>query len=257
MAVTLDYEKLSSAGHVTALWTLPNAFANWEAPTVAELNAALNISKATSWNDFDFGVQASNTIDDPSLADMGNVQDRGAAQYGGGMSFYYPADYDDNTNIYSLTLDAVSVPRTLGYIVLRIDGEKSTTLPFANGDYIHVFEVLTDGEQNVITGEEAFRYTINFLQQGNLAIYTVARTATVTVEVTPATLALGVGDAQRLDANVNGREYTNGVVWSSSDSDVATVSNAGVVVGVTAGTATITATFAATGATDTSAATIS
>lgn len=256
MAVTLDYTKTPAAGHITVLWALPNAFANWESPTVTELNGALNLSKSISWNDYDFGVQASNTVDDPSLADVGNVQDRGAAQYGGGLSFYYPAAYDDNSNTYSLTYDAVSVPRTRGYIIVRIDGAKPTTQPFAAGDYLHVFEVMTDGETNVITGEEAFRYTINMLQQGNLAVYTVARTTTVTVVATPATLASGVGDAERVNATVNGREYTNGVVWTTDDPAIATVTNAGVIVGVAAGTATVTATFEATGATDTIAVTV-
>lgn len=256
IAVTLDYTKLPAAGHITVLWSLPNAFANWESPTVTELNAALNLSKSISWNDYDFGVQASNTVDDPSLADVGNVQDRGAAQYGGGLSFYYPAAYDDNSNTYSLTYDAVSVPRTRGYIIVRIDGAKLTTQPFAAGDYLHVFEVMTDGETNVITGEEAFRYTINMLQQGNLAVYTVARTTTVTVVATPPTLPSGVGDAERVNATVNGREYTNGVVWTTDDPAIATVTNAGVIVGVAVGTATITATFEATGASDTIAVTV-
>lgn len=257
MAVTLDYEKLSSGGHITALWALPNAFANWESPTIAELNAQLNISKAVSWNDFDFGTEASNTVDDPSIADIGNVQDRGAAQYGGGMSFYYPNAYDDNSNVYSLVYDAISEQRTRGYIVLRIDGNKATTTPFAAGDYVHVFEVMTDGETNSITGEEAFRYTLNFLQQGNLAVYTVARSGAATVDVTPSTLAIDIDESIRLDGNVLGREYTNGLSWISSAPAIASVSNAGVVTGESAGSATITATFDATGATDTCAVTVS
>jgi hypothetical protein len=256
MSVTLDYTKLTSNGHVTVLWATPGSFANWQSPTATELNDALNLSSAISWNDFGFGVQASNTQNDPSLADLGNRTDRGASQYGGTISFYYPGAFDDNTNAYSLAFDAVAVPRTLGYIVARIDGNKPTTQAFAAGDLVHVMEVMTDGQTNVITGEEAFRYTVTMLQQGALEVYTVVRSTTVTV-VTPATLAIAVGAHSRLTATANGRAYTNGVVWTTSDATKATVSNAGVVTGVAAGTATITATFAQTGATDTTAVTVS
>ena len=256
MAVTLDYTKLPANGNITVLWAAPGSFANWKSPTATELNTALNLSSAISWNDWSFGMSASNTQNDPSLADVGNRTDRGASQYGGSISFYYPGAFDDNTSDYSLAFDAISVPRTKGFIVVRIDGAKPTTQAFAAGDLVSVFEVMTDGQANMITGEEAFRYTVTMLQQGSLAVYTVVRTTTVTV-VTPATLTIAPSAYSRLSATVNGREYTNGVVWSSSDTTKATVSNAGVVAGIASGSATITATFAETGATDTTSVTVS
>ncbi len=256
MPVTLDYTKLTSNGHVTVVWAAPGSFANWKSPTATELNNALNLSSAISWNDFGFGLQASNTQNDPSLADLGNRTDRGASQYGGAISFYYPSAFDDNTNAYSLAFDAVAVPRTSAYIVVRIDGNKPTTQAFAAGDLVHVMEIMTDGQTNVITGEEAFRYTVTMLQQGELEVYTVVRTTTVTV-VTSANLTVAPGAHSRLTATVNGRAYTNGVAWSTSDATKATVSNAGVVTGVASGSATITATFVQTGATDTTVVTVS
>lgn len=256
MAVTLDYTKLPANGNITVLWAAPGSFANWKSPTATELNAALNLSSSISWNDWGFGMSASNTQNDPSLADLGNRTDRGAAQYGGAISFYYPGAFDDNTNDYSLAYDAVAVPRTKGFIVVRIDGSKQTTTAFAAGDYVNVYEVMTDGQSNMITGEEAFRYTVTMLQQGSLAVNTVVRSTSVTV-VTPSTLTVAVGESSRLSATANGREYTNGVVWSTSDATKATVTNAGVVTGVASGSATITATFAQTGATDTTAVTVS
>jgi hypothetical protein len=256
MAVTLDYTKLPANGNITVLWAAPGSFANWKSPTATELNDALNLSSAISWNDWSFGMSASNTQNDPSLADVGNRTDRGASQYGGSISFYYPGAFDDNTSDYSLAFDAISVPRTKGFIVVRIDGAKPTTQAFAAGDLVSVFEVMTDGQANMITGEEAFRYTVTMLQQGSLAVYTVVRSTTVTV-VTPSTLTIAPAAYSRLSATVNAREYTNGVVWSSSDTTKATVSNAGVVAGIASGAATITATFAETGATDTTAVTVS
>lgn len=258
ISVALDYEFLPSAGHVTVLFAPPGSFVKPEAATISELNGLLNMSVSVSWNDFDFGVQASNTNNDPSLADVGNVETRGAAQFGGNISFYYPREYDDNSSNHSLVFDAIGEPRTRGYIVIRIDGDKRTSLAFADGDYYHVFEVLTDGETNQITGEEAFRYTINFLQQGTLGVYRVALTSTTaTVVATPSSDTLSIGEMVRLNATVQGREYTNGVSWTTSNSAVATVSSIGVVKGISAGSATITATYEPTGDTDTVSITVS
>jgi hypothetical protein len=262
VSVSLDFQKLPGSGHITVAFYPLNGFANYASPTVAELNAATptaaQFSKSISWNDFGLGVQASNTIDDPSIADIGNVTDRGAAQYGGAVSFYYPNDFDDNSNSYSLTYDAVGAPRTPGYMVVRIDGLKPTSQAFAAGDYVHVMQVLSDGQANSITGEEAFRYTVTWLQQGNLAVYTVVRDTTNTV-VTPATVTAAADSSGRILGTLNGRQYTNGLVWSSSDDAVVRVSNAGVytVIGASAATATITAKDPYTAATDTTELTVS
>ena len=88
------------SGSIRIWFLTSNGVANPEAPTLAELNAGLDISDAISWNDKDFGVQASNTTNDPAITAKGNVTDRGAAQYGGGLSLYYPFDRSDATSIY-------------------------------------------------------------------------------------------------------------------------------------------------------------
>lgn len=245
--------KVPASGNIRVWWALPNAFSNWAAPTATEINACLDISDSISWNDFDFGLQASNTIDDPAITAIGKVSDRGAAQFGGGISFYYPGAFDDAGNDYSLTYDALDAPRTAGYLVVRVDGEEAAATA-ANGELVHVFKVLTDGYAESITGEEAFRYTVTFLPQGDLAVRTVVGGST---PVIPSTLSVAVNASEVLSATVGGRNYTNGVKWSSSDPTKATVSSAGVVTGVAAGTPTITATYEATGNTDTCTVTVS
>jgi hypothetical protein len=246
--------KVPSSGNIRVWWALPNAFANFAAPTAAEINASLDVSDSISWNDFDFGLSASNTIDDPAITAIGKVSDRGAAQFGGGVSFYYPGAFGDAGNEYANTYDAMDQPRTLGFLVIRIDGDNIASPTAATGDLVSVYKVMTDAYAEVITGEEAFRYTITFLPQGDLAVRAVVGGGTV---VTPATLAIDVAESLHLTATVGGRKYTNGVKWTSSDATKATVSSAGVVTGVAAGTATITATYEATGGTDTTAVTVS
>lgn len=248
--------KVPASGNIRVWFGLTNAFTNFEAPTATELNACLDISDSISWNDFDFALQASNTIDDPAITAIGKVSDRGASQFGGGISFYYPGAFGDASNDYSVTYDALDQPRTIGYIVMRMDGEQPLAAAAA-GDLVEVFKVMTDGFAESITGEEAFRYTVSFLSQGDLAVRAVVKGATAIAVVTPATLAVAVGASSRLSATVDGRIYTNGVAWSSSATDKASVSTAGVVTGVAAGTANIIATYEATGATDTTAVTVS
>lgn len=259
--------RLPASGAIRLRFYLPNAFANYERPTPTELNAGLDIADSTSWNDFDFGTQASNTTNDPAITAKSNVSDRGAAQYGGGISFYYPRSFDDIANEYSNTYDALGEPRTVGYIAMSVDGdlsENNTPLyvggairDFAAGDLVSIYKIITGGYTEVVTGEEAFRYTINFLSQGELAVYTVVSAGTPAVVVTPATLASGAGDIDVLNATVSGRQYTRGLRWTTSDAAVATVSQNGVVTSIAAGSATITGTFEATGTADTVAVTVS
>jgi len=122
---------------------------------------------------------------------------------------------------------------------MRIDGEESAATA-ANGDFVHVLKVMTDGYAESVTGEEAFRYTVTMLPQGDYAVRTVVGGGTPVVS--PATLASSAGDVDELTATWGGRNYTNGVTWSTSDATKATVSKAGIVTSVAAGSATITAT---------------
>lgn len=252
--------RLPASGALRVRWYAANAFLNPKYPTVTELNSGLDIADSISWNDYGFGVSASNTVNDPAITAKSNVADRGAAQYGGELSLYHPRVKGDVTNVHATTYAALKTPRTVGYIVISLDGDLSetntplytggATRDFAAGDYIHVFKVITAAYSDAATGEDAFRYTINFLSQGELSVNTVAGTGAATVAVTPSTLASGAGDVDAVTATVNGRPFTRGLRWTTSNPAVATVSQNGIVTSVGAGTATITATFEASGATD-------
>ncbi|URW84492.1 phage tail protein [Alcaligenes sp. DN25] len=66
-----------------------------------------------------------------------------------------------------------------------------------------------------------------------------------TVVVTPATASIVEGATRQLTAAITPTGAAQGVIWSSSDTDTATVSQTGLVTAVVAGTATITATSTA------------
>lgn len=237
------------SGSIRAWWTPLNGFANWEAPTEAELAASLDISDAISWNDKDFGVQASNTVSDPAITAKGNTQNRGAAQYGGSFSFYYPGAFNDNSNLYSLVFDALRLPGTAGYITVRVDGlELGTAAGTAaqpgtdpeDGDLVNVFRVETGGYAEAITGEEAFRYTVSFLPKGQVKTVTVVRaSASPVAPVIAGAASVAQGDHIVLTATLAGRKYTRGLRWTTSDPSVATVSRNAVVTGQGTGSADI------------------
>lgn len=247
----LDFVKLKSSQNITVAIGPANAVANVNAPTAAELNAMQNIAHALSWQDFDFGIQASETVNEPSFADPDNYTDFGAAAYGGGMSLYYPKNYNDASNDLSLAYDLTEKPGTLLYVAIRIDGEKASTSDFADGDYVHVFLAMTDSEINSIQGAEAIRRTVGLLQQSVFAVYTIVGSGSTPPVPASPTLALAVGEAKRIPVTVLGREFTNACDFSSDDISVARVSTAGVVKAVGAGTAEITITNSYTGVTGT------
>lgn len=244
------------ARNVSFWWVQPNGFANFASPTVAELNAGLNITDSVTVDGFDFGAQASNQIESRSFNQSSSARVRGFAQFGGTMSLYYPRTTTDTSNGYATTFTALKAPRTLGYLVVRVDGARTNVLA-QDGDLVSVFKVMTDGYAKTVDGENPFTYQITFLPQGDVAVKTVVRTAAATVTVAPATASVASGATVQLSSTVQGRNLTfGGVRWSTSDATKATVSAAGVVTGVAAGTATITATFMATGATATSTITV-
>lgn len=254
MTTALDYSKLPTGGHITFTWLAAGGITDVDDPTITQLNAGINLSKAASISDTDFGNQASNTNSDPSFADEGNVQDRGASQYGGSISFYYPRSYDDSSNVYSNVYDALDQPRTPGFIAMRVDGDTKNDTAYAAGQYVSVYEVITDGETNSLGGEEAQKRAVNFLSRGNLATYTVTRSGAAAL-VIPTTLSGDVsdGDKGRLSTTLNGRPFY-GADYSSSNPAVVEIIPGGFWRAVGAGSATITATY--NGLSDTCAATI-
>jgi hypothetical protein len=252
--------KILADGTTLSVWfALPNYAANWRRPTAAEINASVDITESVAWDNFSFGAQASTQTADPSLKSIGNSQSRGFSQFGGSMSFYYPSSYVVNAGDPSyVTFATLKNRNTLGYIIIRADGRKTTSgaadsnKAAQTGDFVSIYKVVSDGYSDVITGDVNFKYTISFQPQGSIWINAYVGTPTVATPAPIGTTAYTVGGRTPLSSYITGRQLaavagqwsgTPGwLTWSSSNNAVAQVDQNGVVKGIAAGTATITAT---------------
>ena len=240
-----SYDRMRSDKHIgLAMAPTGNATGvqNVFAPTEAELEiggaaGTLNAAPSTSWNDFDFGIQASETTSDPSLADDSTYEDFGAVNASGSVSLYNSKKYDDDSNNHSLLYDLTEQPWTTLDVIERIDGDISNMAPFEDGDLVHVVRTMTDGEVNNIAGQDALRRTVSLLPQGDVAVYTVVGAHTITA-IAPSTFE--EGDKGRIRATIQDRDVTNMLSFSSSDPEVIQVYSGGFYEVTGEGTATVT-----------------
>jgi uncharacterized protein YjdB len=106
-------------------------------------------------------------------------------------------------------------------------------------------QVATVSSQGLVTGVSSGTAVITATSEGatGQATITIARDPVATVEVSPSTASVVIGQTTQLAAiprNVRGQALTGRtVIWTSSSSAIATVSTTGVVSGVAPGTAVI------------------
>lgn len=157
-------------------WYPLNGFANWEEPTIAELNAGTNISCAIAQG-YTLNFTASDTDDSKTICDEGNVQNRGFANYEASLSFYRaPIDATDEQSTTFELARAIfkGNERVEGYLVSR-HGWKSS-VPYAAGQHVSIFHVMSDLSRTVSgEGGQPIQMEVPFLSQGNArANYEVA-----------------------------------------------------------------------------------
>ena len=237
--------RLASRGNVRFKWHAPGAFANPHWPTVTELNAGQGLEALTLWENFEIGAQASETSEIAPIKAKSAVAKRAAANFGGSASFWYPGDHTDMTNLASLVYDIFKEVNVPGYISMSIDGEigeagqPAGDYTYANGDFVSIFGVITDEWDDMITGEEAFYYTRNFIKNGMLAVYTVASTTVPVLAVTGTQPAATPGALGTVSVTVNGRDFTRGMRYRSDDPTKVVASPSGILTRVAVGAADI------------------
>lgn len=245
----IDFEK-TPANERIAVWLGPSGGSTLGITEIAEpLAAELNNTGGTSgmqkaaqsisWNDWDFGTQASETLNEPSLADAATFEEFGQNNYGGGISFYYPEEYDDNSNQHSVIYDLTDIPGSLNDIAVRIDGDTSSLANAADGDFVSAYRVQGEAEANPFTPGESKRRTVTYLQKSDFAHLTIVGAHTLTA-IEPASFE--AGDKGRIRVGVQGRDYTNALRFTSDDPTVIDIYPGGFyeVTGVATDTATIT-----------------
>lgn len=249
-------QKAFAAGRLNVVWIPQGGIANINAPTAGEIAAGVALSPAIAWENYELAASESDAVDDRGILDKGNATSRGAAQFGGTLSFFRPNDPTNMTDPYSTAFAAFRTPRAYGYLVTRVlqnvEGEHS---PFVAGDDISVFYMVADTFVDDTEGDDSVKFTVTFQPQGQLRVY--GKVAGGTLTVTPTTLASAVGDVDKVKALTGGDDVSAGAVWTSSAPAVASVNTHGVVRSLSAGTATITATYPGTTGTATTAVTVS
>lgn len=219
------------------------------APTEAECASLLHISAAVRWNGLDFGMQASDKVDDRSLDDDASAQLRGFAQYGGGVPVFFPKITDTG----SILRKAFTLFREQGTELIWIErvGWGTTSDEVVGGDNVNSYVIVTDGFKPDAEGDGGYAYILTMLAQGLAFPWTIVAEnspSPVTIDGA-ATRNVAVDGTTLLRAHYLGNDVTKRATWRSSDDTVVRVEK-GILVGEKAGTATIYADFA--GATETS-----
>ena len=249
--MAIDYTKLPVDKRRTH-WVGPSGgttlgITNVEEPLAAELNntggtsGMLNASAAISWNDYDFGISESDTNNEPSLADSSSYEEFGTANYGGGISYYYPEDYDDNSNLISLVYDLTDKPGELNDMAVRIDGDLQTTVAAADGQFVSAYRVQGTAEANPFTPGESKRRSVTYISKGDFSHFVVVGDH----EITPiAPSSFTVGSKGRIRASQQGRDVScaDYIKFSSSNGAVVNIYPGGwfEVTGASGSSATIT-----------------
>ena len=243
----LDFKKLFSDEHV-AVWIGPNGaatgIANVATPTAAAINntggtsGMIMASPSISWNSTELvGVESSEEVNEPSLADAASYVEFGPTNLSGTISYFMPREYDDNSNNHSVIFDLTRKMRTTLDFVNRIDGAKKTSVAAANGDYVSVTRAMGMSEEKAHTISESITRDVSYTGKGDFAHYTVVGPHTLT-----ATKPAGNPAKGRITVRVGGRDYTNACRFSTSDPSKVVVYAGGAYEVRKAGAATVTVT---------------
>lgn len=219
---------------------LVSQVADPSAPTITECLTLLHASPAIRWNGLDFGVQASDKVDDRSLDDDASAQLRGFTQYGGGVPLFWPKATDTG----SILRQAYNLLKVQGTDLIYVErvGWKSTSEEFAAYDDVNTYVITTDGFKPDTEGDGGYAYLLTMLAKGVAYPYTKIAPAAPTAVTITGTGTVAIGGVKLLNATYGGDDITKRATWTSSDSTVVEV-HGGILVGLKAGTANVIATF--------------
>lgn len=233
-------EKKIASNKNTGLWIGPkSAVPDIYNATLAQLLTLTNVSSATKWDGYDFGIEASEQDEDRVLTDSATASTRGYENFGGPIAFF-AVDPTDAGSVERQARNLVSTPHTELVIVTR-DGYPAST-PFSVGQIVNVYHVITDANAHQ-RGDKNRYYTIDFKAKGGVAVNHIIPSAAATpVAITGAT-TVASGAVIQLNAIYEGNDITVGAKWVVDDPTAAEVTKHGLVIGEGAGSVSITATY--------------
>ena len=152
----------------TTIWWIPVAgIANFNAPTVAEITAGINLSAAIVTG-YTLAATDSDTDDSKTIVDEGNVSTPTFGNYEASLSFFRDAIGDAST-AFTTANDLFTAGRVEGWLVSR-QGYKSTVAP-ATTQLVSVFGVVSDYHQ-VVEGDggSPIQTTVPFKPTGKMKL---------------------------------------------------------------------------------------
>lgn len=168
-------EKLLRA-NVRVLAAYPEAFANPEAPTAAELNdqfvygtnedaMVFNIACAITDDGYTANVTDSETDDTRTICDVGQVQTPTFSTYEVSLDALRDAVVTDN-GVFNLFFDLFKgIDRP--FIIVTSVGKESDA-PFAIGDDVTLFGVTTDNPIDVVDDNSLLKFGARFKNTGDV-----------------------------------------------------------------------------------------
>lgn len=165
--------------NVTLVWYYPEAFANWQAPTAAELNNLFDWTPATAQGAFGFNLscaiiddytlnQTGSEIDDTrTVCDVGEVANQTYRNYEGSFDFLRDEEVDDES-LFNLARELFTAPDRKGFWVKRVG--VGNDVPFAIGQDISIFGFNTDLPVDVIEDNALLRHGARFKPTGEIEI---------------------------------------------------------------------------------------
>lgn len=165
--------KIQSNGNLAVYW-VPVAEVADEAtflatPDETTILAGTNLTAAIAWDGYTLGSTESNKIDDKSIVDKANAQNRGFAQFSGQLTFFRgitsetTGAYADAFNLFKAATDA----RVGGYMVTRVGAGNG---PIAADDVVSVYKFIADAITDNTEGEDSVKFGVTFQPQGQLSI---------------------------------------------------------------------------------------
>lgn len=153
--------------NVTFALALPEAFADWEAPTAAELNGSLvyNITCALNEDGTSFDLGDSDT--DTSLSFCQAAGAVSPTYYNPSVTFEaFRSEDPTDDNTANTTFGLMAFPDVEYFAILRVNGAPDAD--FAINDRVSLVRVKTDNPSDVIAAGENIRISNAFLAQGDV-----------------------------------------------------------------------------------------